>query len=484
MLLARIARTLSAAHIVAAATFALIVARAARYADTYWDTLAYHWPFAARVAGLCDAQCFLMPQSYEDRYYGFPKLWHALQGLLWRATGTPALADLLAIAMVCLLCLYLAWRFRVPLGWAWLAFLAIPEVQIELTSSYVDLPLNAAVAIALMATLRMMVDRSADHRIDVAIAFVALELAAGSKPQLLAVALAIWSVIAVLAIARPSSVRLPGRIATLAVFALAAMLGLLPNAIHNAFVYGNPFYPIAATAGPFAFAGPEAMFQTISVSDARIGWPGPLRWVASVLEFDAFRGRAPPWTLGQGDVPQSSPSFRMGGYFGAYVIGALAITWWSARAIAQRRSIAAMIVGVSIVCALMPLSHELRYYMFWMFALVSTMLALVHSPLFARPEQPLQRGVAHGAIAVALATVVSMTGGEYLRGGGARLDELMRDSERVVQAVPEGGTLCILNRAREAILYAQVFHPDRHYQTRLLWADEPAPCTVRHEVAR
>src|SRR5262245_29782765 len=91
----------------ALATLALIVVRAARTVDIYWDTLGYHWPFAARAAGLCGIDCFAMPWTYENRYSGFPKLWHALQGLLWSVTGTPGFADLLAIAMVILLCLYL-----------------------------------------------------------------------------------------------------------------------------------------------------------------------------------------------------------------------------------------------------------------------------------------------------------------------------------------------------------------------------------------
>src|SRR5689334_1573704 len=101
----------SFATVAAAITFALICVRAVMTIDPYWDTLAYHWPFAARLGGVCDADCFIMPSTSEDRYEGFPKLWHWLQGVVWRLTGSPAQADVLNIAMVALVCGYLKSRF-------------------------------------------------------------------------------------------------------------------------------------------------------------------------------------------------------------------------------------------------------------------------------------------------------------------------------------------------------------------------------------
>src|SRR5215471_21115852 len=152
------------ATVLAFVTFVLIVVRAVRTVDPYWDTLAYHWPYAARVAGLCDSDCYAMPAGMEGRYDGFPLLLHAAQGWLWRITGTPALGDLINIALVLALSGYLRWRFAVPLAWSWVAFIAIPEVQIQLTASYIDVPVNAAATVALMVLLRMLVFPRADHR--------------------------------------------------------------------------------------------------------------------------------------------------------------------------------------------------------------------------------------------------------------------------------------------------------------------------------
>ena len=472
-------RTFNIATLFALATFLLIAVRAARTADPNWDTLAYHWPFAARAAGLCDIHCFLMPFSYEGRYAGFPKLWHAIQGLLWNATGSPAFADLLNIAMVAVVCLYLNRRFAVPLAWSWLAFIAIPEVQIQLTASYIDLPLNVAITLALMVVLRMIGAPLADQRFDVATALLALGLAAGSKLQLVPVCLLIWAVIAALACARPASVGFTRRSTTLLVLGLAGALVILPKLMLNAYEFGNPFYPIAITFGPIRLPGPEAMMQLASLSDWWVTSPSPVRWLASVLEFDAFRGRSLPWTLGQGGVLQSSPSFRMGGYFGTYVLGSLAILWWSTRTTPKRAWVVAFVLAMSVVCAWMPLSHELRYYMFWMITLVSTMLALGHSPMFARAEQAVQRRVAHALVAVAATSVILMTGGAYVRTEGPTMAELIGATESVVASVPDGGTLCILNRHRMAFLYSALFHPSRHYRTQALWSDEPAECTRR-----
>jgi hypothetical protein len=465
--------------LLALATFVPIVVRAALTVDTYWDTQAYHWPFAARVAGLCGLDCFTMPWTYENRYSGFPKIWHAIQGLLWRVTGTPVFADMLSIAIVVALCVYLYRRFAVPLAWSWLGFVAIPEVQIQLTSSYIDLPLNAGITLALMALLRMTIDPEADSRPDVAMALAALAVAAGSKHQLVPVSLLVWGAIVLIASVRPSTIRVARSSTALAVLSVAGAIALSPKLIANLYMYGNPFFPIAIATGPIHFPGPEAMRQPVSISDAWAQASGPVRWLASVLEFDAFRDRPLPWTLGQGDVPQSNPSFRMGGYFGTYVLALLAVFAWTVRNAPRRRSIVALVVAMSVTCALMPLSHELRYYMFWMISLVSIALVLAHSPILAQPEQESARKLAHIVIVIAASSVILMTGADYLKTDGPELADLVRETNDAVARVPEGGTLCVMNRNRNAILYSTLFHPSRHYRTLVLFEDEPADCTTR-----
>jgi hypothetical protein len=465
---------------VAIVTFVAIVARAVRTVDVNWDTLAYHWVFAARAAGLCDRDCFMLALPIEPRYDGFPLLIHAAQGALWRLTGTPGMADLINIGMVVLLCCYLKWRFRVPLAWAWLALLAIPEVQGPLTTSLIDVPINAAITIAVLAFLRMLQEPAEDHLADSAIALAALGVAAGGKLQMVPVAMIIWAGIVVLALRDPSRLRFTRRSTLAIALIVAAIMVVLPKVIINALRFGNPFYPIALVFGPFHFAGPEPMVQPNILSDAWIDVPGPMRWIASVLEFDAFRGRPLPWMPGQADVLQESPSFRMGGYFVAYVLSAIAVVVWVARSSRKARWPLATLVVFSVLCASFPYSSELRYYLFWMMSLVSIMLALTHAPQFENPLWPIQRGVARGAIAIAFTSVVAMTGGYYFRLDGITLAQLTQGIDAIVAHIPEGATLCIRNSDRRAVLYSALFHPPRKYHTRQLQFDEPAEdCTIR-----
>lgn len=465
---------------IAAGSFIAIVVRAIRTVDVNWDTLAYHWVFAARAAGICGRECFLLPLPIEPRYDGFPLLVHAAQGYLWRLTGTPGMADLINIGMVVLLCCYLKWRFKVPLAWAWLALLAIPEVQGPLTTSLIDIPVNTAVTIAVLALLRMLVEPAEDRVADTVIALAALGVAAGGKLQMVSVAMIIWTAIVVLAMRDPSRLRFTHRSTLACALIAAGIVVILPKVIINALHFGNPFYPIDLVFGPFHFAGPEPMVQPNVLSDAWIDVPGPLRWIASVFELDAFRGRPLPWMPGQADVLQASPSFRMGGYFVAYVLAAISVVVWVARSSPKARWPLAMLVVFSVMCASFPYSSELRYYLFWMMSLVAIMLALTYAPQFANPMQAIQRGVARGVVAIAFTSVVTMTGAYYFRPDGITLAQLMHGTDAVVAGIPDGATLCIRNWDRRAILYSAPFHPPRNYHTRLLEFDEPAAeCTVR-----
>ena len=478
------ARFLRPATVLAFVTFVLIVVRAVRTVDPYWDTLAYHWPYAARIAGLCDKDCFLLSFGTESRYDGFPLLLTALQGWLWRLTGTPAMSDLINIAMVVALSAYLRYRFAVPLAWSWLAVLAIPQAQIQLTATYIDLAVNAAVTLGLMVLLRILTEPDADHRIDVAIALAALGIAAGSKYQMVPIALITWCAIIVLVTRKPSIVGFKRRSTAFLVLSAAGALILLPKLAFNAWAFANPFYPVDVRIGPIHLAGLESTRPSNSISDRWADSPSALRWLASVFEYDAFRGRILPWTLGQGDIPQSSPSFRMGGYFIPYVLGAIAVLWWSARSSAAARRAGVLVIVLSILCAVLPLSHELRYYMFWMLTLVSCVLVAAHSPAFASPEQRIQRAVAHGLVAIAAISVIAMTGGAYLKTRGQTLQDIVRETDSVVAKIPEGGTLCVLNQHPRAFLYASLFHPSRHYHTRSLFAGEQADCSLRLDLDR
>ena len=465
---------------IALLTLLLIAIRAANNVDPHWDTLAYHWPFAARISDLCNASCLTLQSTSEWRYEGFPKLWHWFQGIVWRITGSPSQIDLLNLVMVVIVCTYLKSRFTVPLAWSWLAFLAIPETQIELTTSYIDLPMNAALTLAVLVIVRLIINPDKANRTDLIFAFLALFLVTNSKFQLVPVALLLWMLISAIFLVNKENPSNQNKIFQFVVMVSVGSLVLCPLLLLNLFKFGNPFYPIIIDIGPIHLSGKEPMVSSIAVSDFYVNWPGPFRWIASVLEFDAFQNRPLPWTIGQGEVPQSSPSFRMGGFFVAYVLGMISLLIWSAKITAKGRLILLTFAAISLLCSFLPLSYESRYYSFWMLSLISLVLIVTHSSVLPSDLQSIQRGVTYGAISIAFISVISMTGASYLKTKSYSLKDLIKPTEAIVSQVPDGSTLCILNRAREAIIYSTVFHPNRNYQTKVLWGEEVDPtCTLR-----
>lgn len=466
----------------------LVAVRALTTVDPYWDTLQYHWPYAARAAGLCDAQCLTFPPGIELRYAAFPMLFHLLFGWLWRLFGTPAAGHLLGLAMLACVGIYLRVRLAVPLAWSWLAFLAIPLVQVHVTSSYADLTANAALTLALLVAFRLWLQPAARPGVDVALALAALTLAAGTKLQMIPVALLAWLVvvIAVMRNARGTRADFPyGPFVGLPLLLLGGLC-LTPQLVLNVIHFGNPFYPVEVRVGHWLLAGPETMRQAgMSIGDAWVDKPGWVRWLASVLEFDAFGGRSPPWTVDQGDVPFASPAFRMGGYFAPYVLALFGVLAWRARAGGVARRPLLVMLALSVLCALLPLAHELRYYLFWMLMLVAMALASAFAPALtlaqAPPAPPAASPVAtavRAIVAVALASVTLATGAVYLRTRGAHLDELVARTDTVVAALPRGATLCVAPNYRDAILYTSLFHPGHDLHVRAIPAGDTAGCTT------
>ena len=121
---------------------------------------------------------------------------------------------------------------------------------------------------------------------------------------------------------------------------------------------------------------------------------GPVRWLASVSSSGPSANDPCPGRLAQGEVPQSSPAFRMGGFFVAYVLGLIAILVWSTRTSPPVSPALAMFGAISVLCAFLPLSFESRYYSFWMLTLAATVLAVgrgLADVAGARPADAMRR---------------------------------------------------------------------------------------------
>ena len=425
-----------------------------------YDVWYYHLPFAARLTGIVDANAYAFSADNQARFDGFPLLGEILQGLLWRVTGHIQATSFASLAALFGLPLFLRRVFGAPLHLSLLALLAIPLVHIHATSSYVDLPSNTCVTMLLLCVYRTLVEDAAPTPRFLAGCAVLAAAAANAKFQLVpivTIASAVLLFVSLRDLRRWKSVSAPARSAfwrRLGVFALALPL-VFATPIKNAALHGNPVWPIELRVLGHTFPHVEEAYQSSPRHLTNVS--RPMRFLRSALEIDnrpiSTQRR---WSLDQW-TPPDEPGYRMGGYFGAYVVLhllALGVAAWRRR---TREAIVAtaLFAGVTVVASLVPQSHELRYYMHWMLLLVA-----LNVVLWAREAR-----WAVGLVAAsALAVVTWSTDAAYLYASGNTFDELLarRVERSVIDAASPGERLCI---AREpfTFLYAPTFHAKKDY---------------------
>jgi len=414
-----------------------------------WDVWYYHLPFAGRINGLLDRETYAFGRLNQARYDGFPLFGEALQGMLWRLTGRVECAAFVSFAAVPGLAWFLHRAEKVPPHLTVLALLAVPLVQIHATSCYVDLPANTFVTLLSLLVYRQIVRREAPP-LRVMIGGGALAAAAAnSKFQLVPVV-----VVASLVLVATALRRDPQRRARLAVIALALPV-VFATPLKNLLLFGNPVWPVELRVLGHTLPHLEGAYA--SHPDWLASMPGPVRWLASVLELGlrpiASHAR---WSLDQW-TPPHEPGYRMGGFFGAYalvnVLGLVAGV--VVRRSRESKVALAFAAGASLVASLMPQAHELRYYLFWMLLLVSLNLIV-----WAR-ERPVTVGL---VVTAALAIVAWSTGGTYLVASGDPFATLVAHhvDERALDRVLPGERVCI-SRSPWTFLYAPRFHPGRAY---------------------
>lgn len=431
----------------AALTFGLLVLSAAHDVSQAWDSGYYHLPFAARLWGILPEDLYVFSRANEARFQGFPLLAEWVQGALWRASGRVQGANFVGLMSLVAFCAVLARSFGVRPSVAWLGLLGVPLVQTHATSAYVDLPANLALALGILFTVRAGSEATPRAR-DGAIAMTCLAFAGNAKLQLLPM-VGIAAAFVCFRFLRKA----PRHLAWLAPMALVGCATVLRNAMR----FGNPVYPVALHIGPMVLHGPEAAYA--SSPPALASWPAPVRWALSVFEV----GRA-PWSVDQFAAPESL-DYRMGGFFGLYVLLHLVLLARRAREPSMRPwSIAFALL--TAVASVMPQSHELRYYMAWMVVLVST-------NLIAYREYAFRLGML-GAVATGIVVVV--TGGAYVMPSGSDLATLRarKVDAAVVERLVRGKGSCV-DAAPFTWLYAAPFQGGPRYVVREAEEGEPCP---------
>jgi len=460
--------------------------------DTGWDSLAYHMPFAALRVSLITQQQYHLSNWISGYYDGFPVLPDYLQGILWRLTDRPQAANLVSLAGLVCVTAFFRLRYKVFFGYIVVAFLGIPVVLIQSTSTYVDLFTNCFATILLFIIFVAWTDPARFSTFDAFAALLSLAIVINSKAQFLVIGtVALLGLMLVAYINRRRFVLLGKQLQSMAawkryLFSLicfCVLCAAYANPIKNVVRFRNPIYPVAAKIGPMHFQGKypltAAGSEPVYLSHSR-QW---IRWVLSVAEFNAFDERSLLWTNGQGDVKLSSPALRMGGSFGVLVLFNffffLILQAKSRRRYGLKPSI--FMIVITVITAMMPSSQEIRYYMYWVMCLVVLNLVIIENGL-KEPDQSTLRLIAAAAMTSFLLFVLCATGFQHVRSTGTTLETLVRDQAVGKQLLDmhlhEGETICVEGKNPMDFLYAPRFNPslESQYHYRVLEAYVPRDC--------
>ena len=338
--------------------------RAALRLETRWDTFAYHLPFAAKRGGLPIP--YTMNEAMELYYQGFPPLPHVVQGLLWRVTGTvnaTGVVGWFAFAG------FLAWCHVALNARFWLvALIALtaPMVVIHAAASYVDLFSNSLLALGAASCLSLYLHPERRARLVFVGGLAGLAGACWSKFQLVPVAGLLIMLFAIVAWHRSAAIGWrPQRVmAVVGVAALAAALPYLANLV----AYGNPFWPVRMPViGDLLPYKVDPIAQ--GVASQR---PPPLKdygamrlFLHSLLEIGhpTHYDHRQRWIIDQGNA---WVAFRMGGFWAVGVVFYLASMIALLVRTEGRRGMVASAGALFVLAfvAVLPQSHELRYYLF------------------------------------------------------------------------------------------------------------------------
>ena len=469
----RYSRHLYISRVLVAPTVCLLAALARKAwldLDTAWDSLAYHLPFAALRSGILSPRQYRLSHWIGACYAGFPVLPDYLKGWLWRLTSRPQAANVVGLFALLVLA-WLLWRtYRVPMTDTLLAFLAIPIVLIQSTSAYNDLLANSAMAVLLLLIFRALTWPGRVSLRDLLGTLVALAVVMNCKLQFLPVGtLALATLAGGVYINRRRFVCLRGELRRATPVWRCCVVGVISVAIglsysksfQNWRAFGNPVYPVAVHIGPLKLPGQFHKLGTEPEYLAKV--PQALRWALSVLEYDAFDGRRPLWSNGQGDVQLHSPALRMGGYLGVFVL--FNIFWFVFLQVRVRRRFrwkpGLFLCLVTVVTAVLPASQELRYYLHWMLCLVSLNLILILHGLRGDERFNARLCFLGGAVSCLL-FVLSSSGGAYLCRTGADPDRLARDLGITKQLssmnLRPGEAVCVIGKNPLTFLYAPIFN--------------------------
>jgi hypothetical protein len=444
--------------------------------DVMWDTWAYHLPFAGRIWRIIPPENYIFGINHEHRYDGFPLLGEAFQGFFWWITGRVQTANVVCFLSVIIYVYFLKVYFKITLYASAIALLAIPLVLTHATTCYVDLPGNIGIATLIMMTYVLYQQKTLYTKRDLLVIFVAAFSASNIKPQLEPLVFLVLGFIVLrivwLRFKIHSTSHQKWLFKAIPIGLIASLL-IFATPIKNIALYGNPFYPVK-----IEIAGKVLNYALPLYSDAPDylkNTPKAQRWLYSILEINS-----PEWTVDQ--YSNDPAKNRMGGFFGAYVIFHLLLLGCLAIIHRCRKTTVAVVVALimSLVAANYPQSHELRYFIYWMIALVSLNLALV-----ADYEQlPKKNKIINlsnlGLVSVfALAIVATKTQFTYIKPNFYSLDKFILEhvDYGIISAIQPEARICLVKKSPYSFAYSSWFHSYLNYDYLIKEAGDISQCT-------
>lgn len=373
----RLSGRLQAYQLVGAGLFVFFTALALYWPiDLSGDEWTYHFPFAAKLWGIAPGT-FQLPVEIEPRWVGFPKLWEWVQGLFWVATGSLRGAMIPTFALTGLYWWIASTRLRVPTALLVIGFFMCPMLMVHYQIFYADLPTGLLLASAAILLVTTDFARSRLLSWDCAMPALLLGAAGNIKVQGLIGSAAIATVIVVVRIARTGMARGFSRLLTVLAIGLAiASLSYVSTYART----GNPLYPFELKFGDQAvLEGPEhplaqleAAPPAYDIRHSRYAVPQPVAFFLSVTELDwVLRGVAPRYNAdsNSGDTPISGSPSRTGGWGQLFVMLNLGLLLVQLARLRREQDLFEQqlllsTVGLLLLIAFVPRSHELRYWLF------------------------------------------------------------------------------------------------------------------------
>ncbi len=450
-----------------------------------WDTLAYHIPFAALRVGLISSDQFVLPPNLEVRYHSFPPFVDYFQGILFAATGRPEATSLISPLGAFLLALYMRIAYKVPIFWTACIFLAVPTLHAALDAGYVDLWTNSFFVVHLFAAWRVITSQRPRMQ-DTIIANIALLVAVNSKEQFFIIGASSFAIIIVILCCKLFAKRKGDGhlyLLPLIIFLVLAPLTFF-SPIRNLIIFHNPIYPIAVRIGGYRFPGPETgLWQGPA---ALSGIPQAIRYILSQLDLDATNMRPHGYTIDQGDVPDGTAGFRMGGalsilllsYLGFLVPGLARVRPPHGAEIAAIIGAAALLIFVAVF----PGSNELRYFSFVEIAIILTTICVLREGALTRDLY--LSGIYYSARVTLISAAIYtsfITGFSHLwtpqiDKTDAIINQFGAQAE-LDTALQHSNVVCYARGDPYAILYSPLFQSNGKAKSyRLVWSGQPSAC--------